>query len=159
MHADGCKLKTRLLPRVKQEEEEDESMHPDSPELKLKGFAASINKDTSLLSRLGAPIKETPDSVNGEAQSNGSATKLPSKLLAPYEELLSRAGVDSLDTLRKLVRPGTVKEYIEMLCKEYPDEELLQGLTARWALKERLEEWLGEKEPLKMGWQYRCVAA
>jgi hypothetical protein len=161
MLADGCKLKTRLLPRVKQEEEDDVNMHTDSPELKLKGFAASNNKDNSLLSRLGVPIKGASADVNGKDKSNGSATKLPSSstLLAPYKDLLSRAGVDSLDTLRKFVRQGSVKEYIEMLCKEYPNEDLLQGLTARWALKERLEEWLGEKEPLTMDWRHRSVAA
>lgn len=121
------------------------------PELKLKGFASSNNKDSSLLSRLGAPIKPS-SKANGVEKTNGSSTsKLPS-LLQPYDDLLLRAGVDSLDKLKRLVRPGTVKEYIEMLCEEFPKEELLNGLTARWALKERLEEWLGEKESLKLDW-------
>jgi len=152
--ADGCTLKVKLLPlEVKQEEEEPTDIRPQSPGLKLKGFATSINNESSLLCRLGAPMKSTSTPVNGQTQSNGHADTRPSSVLHPYEDLLSRAGVDSLDTLRRLIRPKSVKEYVEMLCREYPDEQVLQGLSARWALKERLEEWLGEKEPLRMDWK------
>jgi hypothetical protein len=157
--ADGCKIKAALLSKSVKEEEQD-SPRPTSPGLKLKGFASASNQDASLLSRLGAPIKATLAKTNGAAKANGgtsstssTSSNMPSAILQPYEDLLQRAGVDSLDKLKKLVRPGSFKEYIEMLCKEFPDEELLQGLTARWALKERLEDWLGEKRPLEMEWE------
>lgn len=151
--ADGCKIKAALLSKSVKQEEQD-SPRPTSPGLKLKGFASASNQDASLLSRLGAPIKATLAKTNGAAKANGgTSSNMPSAMLQPYEDLLKRAGVDSMDKLKKLVRSGSVKEYIEMLCKEFPDEELLQGLTARWALKERLEDWLGEKRPLEMEWE------
>lgn len=149
--ADGCKLKASLLtPKIKQEEQEGAYVQPQSTGLKLKGFAtASNNPDDSLLSRLGGPVLHGTVAFDAKSKPNGA---LPSEPLRPYEDLLLRAGVDSIDRLKQLVRPGTIKEYIEMLCREYPDEQLLQGLTARWALKERLEDWLGQKEPLKLEW-------
>lgn len=42
-----------------------------------------------------------------------------------------------------------------MLCDEFPEEQLLKGLTARWALRERLEEWLGEKSLSNADWGER----
>lgn len=80
-------------------------------------------------------------------RSNGAASDLSDDLLSPYTSLLNRAGVDSLPTLRKLLRRGSVKEYIDDLAKEYPDEELLRGFTAKWSLKDRLEDWLDVKRP------------
>lgn len=149
--ADGCKLKASLLTSsVKQEEQDTPEPQPEAKGLKLKGFASANNQDNSLLSRLGAPIKQSNAAVNGKDKPNG---RLPEALLRPYDDLLRRAGVESLSRLKQLIRPGTVKEYVELLCKEFPDEDLLRGLTAQWALKERLEEWLGEKEPLKLDWE------
>lgn len=149
--ADGSTIQVRL---IKPEPEEAEVPVPvKSPELKLKGFATSNSKETSLLSRLGAPVPSA--ATNGQTRPtkvNGTTSDIPVSVLRPYDDILRRAGVNSLDKLRQLVRPNSVKAYIEMLCKEYPNEELLQGITARWALKDRLEEWLGEKEPLKMDW-------
>jgi hypothetical protein len=149
--ADGSTIQVK---HVKSQAEDAEVSEPvKSPELKLKGFATSNPKDSSLLSRLGAPVP--PAKTNGlarAAKANGSTANLPISLLRPYDDLLRRAGVTSLDKLGELVRPNSIKAYIEMLCKEYPNEEVLQGVTARWALKDRLEEWLGEKEPLQMDW-------
>lgn len=119
------------------------------------------NSDRSLLSRLsGVPASATdaPKSAKGrnkQINGNGAADDISSRVLAPFDGLLKRAGVDSLATLRKLVRPGTVREYVEMLSQEYPNEPLLDGLTAKWALRERLEEWLGEKQQSTLEWGNR----
>lgn len=153
MLADGEYLHVTLLKDQEQDKPDASSASAESPELKLKGFASSNSKAGSLLSRLGAPVKPVTGLSNGKRRPNDVSLDYTKSLLHPYGNLLAKAGVDSVDTLRRLVRPGTVKEYIEMLCKEYPDEKLLEGLTARWALKERLEEWLGEKEALKMAWE------
>lgn len=86
---------------------------------------------------------KTAKKTNGAASSSAHA---PAGLLYPYEDLLLKAGIDSLVTLRKFVRPNTVEEYVKMLARQFPDEDLLKGLTQQWALKERLEEWLTGKD-------------
>lgn len=106
----------------------------------------------SLLSRIGGPAP-TAKAVNGKKEARSKASKPAS--LEPYTELLNKAGVKDVDHLRKLVRKSTVTEYVEMLAKEYPDEELLEGLTGMWALRERLEEWLGVKEKSTFDWGTR----
>ena len=123
--------------------------------------------EPSLLSRLGIKVAQTngelekrdtdkgKKAVTPTVRSNGDRdAQLPSShqigsssdLLEPYQGLLRKAGVDSIITLRRLVRPGTIREYVDMLSVEYPDEQLLNGLTGKWALRERLEEWLRDKK-------------
>lgn len=105
----------------------------------------------SLLSRIGGPAPTAK--VNGKKEARSKASKPAS--LEPYTELLNKAGVKDIDYLRKLVRKSTVTEYVEMLAREYPDEVLLKGLTGMWALRERLEEWLGVKERSTFNWGTR----
>ena len=137
--------------------------------------------EPSLLSRLGITVNhlnadEHDDKANGKSRQtkatsargdgNGHLTPPPRKddatppfaLLAPYDTLLQKAGVASVSTLRRLVRPETIKEYIEMLAENNPDEELLRGLTAKWALRERLEQLLGENNESTTDWGIRPSA-
>jgi hypothetical protein len=107
----------------------------------------------SLLSRISGPVPVSAKAVNGKKEAR-QKIKAPSSL-EPFIDLLSRAGVKDIETLRKLVRKSTIPEYVEMLAKEYPDEELLKGLTGKWALRERLEDWLGVKEKSNFDWGSR----
>lgn len=100
----------------------------------------------TLLSRIGGPALR---SVNGKTANTPIKPKGPS-YLEPFGQLLLQAGIKDIDHLRKLVRKSTVAEYAELLIREYGQQpefaELgLQGATGRWALRERLEEWLGVK--------------
>lgn len=108
---------------------------------------ASTPAEGSLLSRIAGESAHVNGARTAEpAQATASASdSVPVSLLQPFDSLLRRAGVYDLATLRKLVRPGKSKEYVEMLAAEFPEEESLRGLTGKWALRERLEEWLGEK--------------
>lgn len=107
----------------------------------------------SLLSRLSGPAPPaTANTKKAKAQANGS---LPVDLLSPYTELLEKAGIRSLPALKKVLRPTSIPAYVEMLSDKYPNEELLSGLTAKWALRERLEEWLGEKKESRIDWGER----
>jgi len=122
-----------------------------------------INPDPkpSLLERLGAKRREESQKKgNGHVGLFGNLTPpprstLPADLLHPYTNLLHKAGIDSLDSLRLLVRSKTVKEYVDALADKYPQEKLLDGFTARWALRERLEEWLGVKKEDTVDWGSR----
>lgn len=134
---------------------------PVAPKVPL---AAPAGVDRSLFSRLGIRVNETDDNKSGKVrgkQTNGNASvsdsrDLPSELLSPYTDLLKRAGVDSLSALQSLVRPTSVPQYVELLGNQYPDEKLLKGMTAKWALRERLEEWLGDSQPSKLDWTKRA---
>jgi hypothetical protein len=107
----------------------------------------------SLLSRISGPVPVSAKAVNGKKEAR-QKIKAPSSL-EPFTDLLLRAGVKDIETLRKLVRKSTIPEYVELLAKEYPEEELLQGLTRKWALRERLEDWLGVKEKSNFDWGSR----
>lgn len=104
---------------------------------RVQGIEEVLDREQRSSRRDATPPRHKREQVDG----------LPEDMLKPYTSLLQRAGVDSLSTLRKLVRPGSVKEYIDELAKEYPDEDLLRGFTAKWALRDRLEDWLDVKAP------------
>lgn len=108
---------------------------------------ASTPAEGSLLSRIAGESAHTNGTGTAAPASATVAANdgLPVSLLQPFDSLLLRAGVSDLATLRKLVRPGKAKEYVEMLAAEFPEEDSLRGLTGKWALRERLEEWLGDK--------------
>lgn len=156
MQADGQILKANIVRsglRIKGADQTNKA--PSVVETPTTALAEPSSA-ASLLSRLSGPAPSsstTPTTANTKkAKAQQAHGSLPTDLLSPYTELLEKAGIRSLTALKKVLRPTSIPAYVEMLAEKYPNEELLSGLTAKWALRERLEECLGEKKESRIEW-------